>query len=119
MVEEKVFEIVWKNCLTIILYKNGSCIIIPTFSLKCFLLISLICSSIAPLKASASVSLLSLFSRYYLSSIAMDSDNLSRIEVGVSHRPQVPVDKSVDNYTLSTCLNTCSPKPGSTQLRKT
>ena len=26
----------------------------------------------------------------------MDSDNLSRIESGVSHRPQVPVDKSVD-----------------------
>ena len=30
----------------------------------------------------------------------MDPDNLSRIESGVSHRPQVPVDNSVDNYSL-------------------
>ena len=31
----------------------------------------------------------------------MDPDNLSRIEVGVSDCPQVPVDKPVDNYALT------------------
>jgi hypothetical protein len=32
----------------------------------------------------------------------MDPDNLLRIEIGVSHRPQVPVDKSVDNSSDTT-----------------
>ena len=47
----------------------------------------------------------------------MDPDNLSRIEVGVSHRPQVPVDKPVDNYSRpatresSTSLTENAPQP--------
>ena len=28
----------------------------------------------------------------------MDTDNLSRIEIGVLHRPQASVDRRVDNY---------------------
>ena len=47
----------------------------------------------------------------------MDPDNLSRIEFGVSHRPQAPVDKSVDNYSRpdtnesSTSLTENAPQP--------
>ena len=39
----------------------------------------------------------------------MDPDNLSRIEIGVSHCAQVPVDKTVDNYSrLSTSSSSTS-----------
>lgn len=47
----------------------------------------------------------------------MDPDNLSRIEAGVSHCPQVPVDKPVDNYSRpatnesSTSLTENAPHP--------